>query len=103
MLCRCVVPEPAYRGDFRHAEQELVSVHRWAAQADFPFREESVAAAAAWLALWHGRADDLLDRLLSLDERSPTDMGTAVLLLMLRGDRLEQAAAYLDERPVPLL
>ena len=93
----------ALQGRGAEGDAQLADVQRWAVHADFPFRDEAVAAAQAWLALWRGRADDLLEPLLALDATSPTDVGTTVLLLMLRSGRLQQAAAYLDERPVPLV
>ncbi len=41
-----------------------------------------------------------MDAALSLDAESPTDMGTFLLLLLLRAGRLEQAGTLLDARPV---
>jgi hypothetical protein len=97
------VPWLALRGLFPEAERELEATERWAAQAAFPFRDEAIVAAQAWLALWRGRAGELLDRFLAVDEVSPTDMGTTLLLLLLRTGRLDEAAAHLEQRPVPLV
>jgi DNA-binding SARP family transcriptional activator len=97
------VPWLALRGHFSAAQQELEVTQRWAAQAAFPFRDEAMIAAQAWLALWGGRAGELLDRFLAIDEVSPTDMGTVLLLLLLRSGRLDDAAAHLEQRPVPLV
>ncbi len=96
------VPWLALQGRFAEADRLLADVGRWAAYAAFPFRDEAVLSAHACLELWRGGAGRLLDAASSLDARSPTDMGTFLLLLMLRAGRLEQAAALLDARPVPI-
>jgi hypothetical protein len=90
------------QGRFDEAGRLLADVQRWAAYASFPFRDEAVLSAHACLELWQGGAGRLVDAALSLDARSPTDMGTFLLLLLLRADRLEQAGALLDARPVPV-
>jgi hypothetical protein len=97
------VPWLSLQGLQTEAERELETTERWAAQAAFPFRDEAIIAARAWLALWQGRAAELLDSFLALDEVSPTDMGTTSLLLMLRSGRLQEATAHLEQRPVPLV
>ncbi|SDR89389.1 Predicted ATPase [Friedmanniella luteola] len=97
------VPWLALQGEFAEAQRELEASQGWAAQASFPFRDEALVAAQAWLALWRGQAGALLDRFQALDAVSPTDMGTALLLLLLRSGRLDEAAALLDQRPVPLV
>ena len=93
----------ALQGRDAEADQQLAAVERWAVHADFPFRDEAVAAAQAWVALWRGHAAVLLEPMLALDTTSPTDVGTAVLVLLLRAGRLDEASAYLTERPVPLV
>jgi hypothetical protein len=97
------VPWLALRGLFPEAQRQLDETQQWAAQTSFPFRDEAIVAAQAWLALWQGGVGDLLDRFLALDEVSPTDMGTTSLLLLLRSGRLDDAAAHLEQRPVPLV
>ena len=96
------VPWLALQGRFEEASQLLADVGRWAAYTAFPFRDEAVLAAHACVELWRGGAGRLVDAALSLDASSPTDMGTFLLLLLLRAGRLEEAGALLDARPVPI-
>jgi DNA-binding SARP family transcriptional activator/DNA replicative helicase MCM subunit Mcm2 (Cdc46/Mcm family) len=96
------VPWLALQGRFEEASRLLADVGRWAAYTAFPFRDEAVLAAQACLELWRGGAGRLVDAALSLDARSPTDMGTFLLLLLLRAGRPEQARTLLDVRPVPI-
>ena len=95
------VPWLALRGLFAQSERELEATERWAAQAAFPFRDEAIIAAQAWLALWQGHAGELIDHFLATDEVSPTDMGTTLLLLLLRSGRLDEAATHLDATADP--
>jgi hypothetical protein len=96
------VPWLALQGRFDEADGLLADVGRWAAYAAFPFRDESVLSAHACLELWRGGAGRLVDAALSLDARSSTDMGTFLLLLLMRAGRLDQAAEFLRARPVPV-
>jgi hypothetical protein len=96
------VPWLALQGRFDEGGQLLAEVGRWAAYTAFPFRDEAVLAAQACFELWRGGAGRLVDAALSLDASSPTDMGTFLLLLLLRAGRVEQAEAFLEARPVPI-
>jgi hypothetical protein len=96
------VPWLAMQGRFEDAHELLVQTERLAGYAAFPFLEEAVLAARSCLALWQGGAGQLVDPALSLDAASATDMGTFLLLLLMRADRVDQAARLLDARPVPI-
>jgi hypothetical protein len=96
------VPWLALLGRFDDAAVTLDRLSTFAATADFPFRTEALVAAQACLAIWQGRAAEVLADYVATDAASPTDMGTSLLLVQLRAGRLDLAASHLDQRPIPL-
>ena len=102
MLGAHEVPWLTLHGRFAEAAERLDLMSGLAAPAEFAFRLESVAAAQACLAMWQNRAADVLAAYAATDVQSPTDMGTSLLLLLVRAGQLDAAAHHLDRRPIPL-
>jgi hypothetical protein len=84
------------------ADQLLTRCEQWAEQASFPFRDEALAGARLALAVWLGRAADLLPHLTAVAAASPVDMSSTITLLLLRTGQVDQARALVQRHPLPL-
>jgi len=102
MLGSFEVPWLAMQGRFADAEVLLENTVGWARSASFPFRDEALVAARAFCEIWRGRANEVIPDFAAVDERSATDMAGSLLLLLLRAERLDEAAGLLDARPTAL-
>jgi DNA-binding SARP family transcriptional activator len=95
-------PWLALHGRFDEADRMLAEIVRWAAHTSFPFRDESVLSARALVEVWRGNADLLVKALRGLAASSPTDMGSFLLLVLMRAERLDDARRLLADQPVPV-
>ena len=92
------VPWLAMAGRFEEGEARLASLLELAAQMELHQKDEALAGAIMSLRLWQGRAGEVVPMLRALED-GPLPATTAIATYMLRAGDVDEARAYLAERP----
>ena len=89
----------ALAGEFDEADALLDDSLRRTIHASFPFFAETVMATRAFVQLWRGHPEVMLDLFSGLEAIGQTDVETVVMLALVRSGRLDTAAQRLDGWP----